>query len=141
MESINLILDRINSIGFDKTVYEIYCEHNAFKLSKITVDEFEDIFFSLFDDDIEDLILNKESLNLLKIEESEDYQERIGIIYDEIIESALSNYTFEQFINEIPEDEWSNIISNCSSSYLSELDEYIFENYRKLRQDRHIVKG
>jgi hypothetical protein len=130
---INIILDRINSIGYPKTVYEVYCEHNAFKLSKITIDEFEDIFFSLFDDDVEELI----DLNL---NDSEDYHERIEIIYNEIIESAMENFKFNDFIELIPEDEWSNIITACSRSYLSELDDYIFENYKKLRENGHIIE-
>jgi hypothetical protein len=137
---INLILDRINSIGYAKTVYEVYCEHNAFKLSKITIDEFEDIFFSLFDDDIDDLIM-LDDMKISQLEDSEDYHERIEIIYNEIIDSAFDNFKFEQFLKDIPESEWSNIIKIGSASYLSELDDYIFENYKKLRSNGHIIEG
>lgn len=140
-KNFDLILDRINKVGYARTVYEIYCEHNAFTLSNITLDEFEDIFLSLFDDELDDLINNKLEINQLSLEDAEDYHERVEIIYHEVIESALINYTFKQFLEDISESEWASIITNCHESYLCELDDYIFENYKLLKRNGHIIKG
>lgn len=127
-------LDIILEKGFERAVYDLYVESKAFKLSKITLKHFEDIFCALIEDDID--ILEKYSDDILECDH--DYQESLEIIQYEVFIRAKFNYKYSTFLKEFQEKgiDWANkLIVDNIHYYDYRLDEYIFENYRNLRKN------
>lgn len=113
MNYIDEILERYNDEG-DKIVHELYCQNNINTLSNLTVDDFEDIYYALFDDEIDKLLKAEGELNNFNIEEYEEY---IDILLTELVGSAMEEYSYVKFLAEIPKTQWNDIITENINGY------------------------
>lgn len=113
MSYIDQILDRYNNKS-DEILYELYCQNNLTNFSKLTSEEFEDIYYALFDDDINKFLNIEDNIEEFDIEEYEEY---INIILDEIVASAMEEYSYVKFLAEIPKSQWNDIITENINNY------------------------
>jgi hypothetical protein len=127
MSYIDEILDRYGEEG-DKVFYELYCQNNLIKFSKITVEEFEDIYYALFDDEINKFLKVEEELNNFDIEEYEEY---VDIILTEVVGSAMEEYSYVRFLAEIPKSQWNDIVTENINNYQKKTKpQRIFDFYK-----------
>lgn len=114
MSYMDQILDRYGSEG-DKVFYELYLQNNLVEFSPISADEFEDIYYALFDDDFTKFSNIKENLtNTFDIEQFDEY---VDILLSEIVKSAGENFSYVKFLAEIPKDRWNDIINENLNNY------------------------
>jgi len=122
------ILDRFGHEG-DKVFYELYCQNNLVKFSKISVDEFEDIYYALFDDEITKFLSIKEEIT--DEFDIEEYEEYIDILLTELVGSAMEEYSYVRFLAEIPKSQWPDIIKENLECYQKKTkSQRIFDFYR-----------
>ena len=95
MSYIDQILDRYGDEG-DKVFYELYCQNNLNKLSNLSVETFEDIYYAF---------------------DIEEYEEYIDILLSEIVASAMEEYSYVKFLAEIPKSQWNDIITENLNNY------------------------
>jgi len=128
MNYIDDILDRYGDEG-DKIFHELYCQNNLNKLSNLTVEDFEDIYYSLFDDEINKFLKVEEELEDFDIEEYEEY---VNIILTEIVGSAMEEYSYVRFLAEIPKEQWNDIITENINGYQKKTkSQRIYDFYRE----------
>jgi len=114
MNYMDQILDRYGSEG-DKVFYELYLQNNLSKFSTITVEEFEDIYYALFDDELSKFTKVKEELSdEFDIEQFDEY---VDILLTEIAKSAAETYSYVRFLAEIPKEQWNDIINENINGY------------------------
>jgi hypothetical protein len=128
MSHMDEILDRFGHEG-DKVFYELYCQNNLVKFSKISVDEFEDIYYALFDDEITKFLSIKEEIT--DEFDIEEYEEYIDILLTELVGSAMEEYSYVRFLAEIPKSQWPDIIKENLECYQKKTkSQRIFDFYR-----------
>lgn len=139
MNYVDQFLDQLGDVT-DQAIHELYCENHLFKWCHISVDEFEDIYYSLFDDNLSDLEKGAESI-LYDAELYDDYEERINLLYKELLGKSMETYSYIRFLCEIPKEDWNNIIYwNIELKKTLKKDEVVFNFYKELRNG-HKLKG
>lgn len=131
MDSIDEILDRINEDGIENVFYEMFCENNMLKLSGFNIDDFEEIYYALFDDDVSDL---KKASAFIELSNNGEFNERIDIIYFEILDTAFEKYSIARFLVENERSSWNNIIDNYLSLKGTHRDEIVINFYKILQK-------
>jgi len=127
MEYMDQILDRFGHEG-DKVFYELYCQNNMSKFSMMTTEDFEEIYYALFDDEITKFLKIEENLEDFKID---DYEEYVNIILTELIASAMDEYSYVRFLAEVPKEMWNDIIKENVEGYQRKTkSQRIFDFYR-----------
>jgi hypothetical protein len=130
MEYMDEILDRINSEGIENVFYEMFCENNMLRLSGFNIDDFEEIYYALFDDDISDL---KKASNFVMMANDGDFNERMDIIYYEILDTAYDNYSIARFLTENDRSTWNSIINEYISTRDTHIENIVFNFYKTLQ--------
>ena len=130
MEYMDEILDRINSEGIENVFYEMFCENNMLRLSGFNIDDFEEIYYALFDDDISDL---KMASNFVMMANNGDFNERMDIIYYEILDTAYDNYSIARFLTENDRSTWNSIINEYISLRGTHIENIVFNFYKTLQ--------
>lgn len=130
MEYMDEILDRINSEGIENVFYEMFCENNMLRLSGFNIDDFEEIYYALFDDDISDL---KKASNFVMMANNGDFNERMDIIYYEILDTAYDNYSIARFLTENDRSTWNSIINEYISTRDTHIENIVFNFYKTLQ--------
>jgi len=100
------IIDKYGIIG-DTVLWELYLQVNLTKYCDYNQDAFDEIYYSLFIDDIEVL----KTLNL-SLEENEEDIEYCKILYNELLSIAKYNYPIASFMDDIQKSEWIKIIND-----------------------------
>lgn len=132
MSYLDQILDQLNEDA-DLCVYELYLQNNISTLCNMSLDYFEDVYYALFDDELDELEENKNSISLNSYDE---FHECIDILYSQMIYECSENYSYVRFLAEIDKKEWDNIIhENLNIQNISK-DDKVFEFYRKLRNNK-----
>ena len=137
MSYLDQILDQLGEDA-DKCIYELYLQNHLEELCDITVDDFEDVYFALFDDNVSDL--EEENGMLFDIELYDDYKERMDILYKELLYEAGETYSYVRFLCEIDKKQWADIIERNMEVQKTKKDVRIFEYYNKLRNGRIIKR-
>jgi len=132
MEQIDEILDRINEDGVENVFYEMYCENNMLKLSSFNLDDFEEIYFALFDDNISSL---EKANSFINCANNNEFNERIDIIYYEILDTAFEKYSKDDFLKENKRETWNVIMDSYIELKKSHRDDIIFNIYRILQKN------
>ena len=101
---INQILDLYGTQDCS-IIWELYIQNNLAKYCKFTKDDFYEIYYSLFLDEMEKF----KTIDVSKDQESEEYCE---IVYGELLDDAKHNYPIADFIRDVPKDEWISIIKD-----------------------------
>ena len=125
------ILDRINEDGMEMVFYEMFCENNMLKLSGFSIDDFEEIYYALFDDDLSDL--SKASVFIESANQG-DFDERIDIIYFEILDTVFEKYSIARFLEENDRSKWNEIVDTYLSLRGINKDKIIFNFYKTLQK-------
>ena len=132
MEYIDEILDRINSEGIESVFYDLYCENNMLKLSNFNLDDFEEIYFALFDEDVSSL---EKASRFLELANNGEFEERIDIIYYEILDTAFEKYSFKDFIANNPRETWNKIMDEHIKMKAFNKQELVFHFYKVLQKN------
>lgn len=127
MNYMDQILDRYGSEG-DTIFYELYLQNNLAKYSTIGVEEFEDIYYALFDDELTKFLKVKEELSdEFDIQQFDEY---VDILLSEIVKSASEGYSYIKFLAEVPKEKWNEIINENLNKYQKKSKvERIFDFY------------
>jgi hypothetical protein len=131
MDSMDEILDRINEDGIENVFYEMFCENNMLKLSGFNLDDFEEIYYALLDDDVSDL---KKASTFIELSNDGEFNERIDIIYFEILDTAYEKYSIARFLEENERSSWNNIIDTYLSLKGIHRDEIVINFYKILQK-------
>jgi len=136
MSYLDQILDKLGE-NADECLYELYLQNHLEELCEISIEDFEEVYFALFDDDINDLENNGMSEDL---ELYDDYDERMNILYTELLQECTEKYSYVRFLCEIDKKKWADIIERNLEVTKTKKDVRIFEFYNKLRNGRIITR-
>ena len=135
MSYLDQILDRFKD-NADEVVYELFIQNNILEFTTLDVETFEDIYFALFDDEVKDLIEFEKDIRVS--EDSEDFIERINILFAEVMESGKEGYSYVKFLAEIPKSQWSDIITQNVEEAKKGKMHRVFEFYNNLRKKEKV---
>lgn len=130
MSYLNQILDKLKD-NADLCVYELYIQNNLERFCTISSEDFEDVYYALFDDNISDLELAENII--LDIELFDDFNERIDILYKELIYECTKTYSYVRFLAEVDKSKWDDIINKNIALQDIKKETRIFNFYKKLR--------
>lgn len=133
MSYLNQILDRLGEDS-DVCIYELYLQNNLNRFCNIKIEDFEDIYFALFDDSVDDLENATEII--FNSELYEDYNERIKILYNELLYDCNEYYSYVRFLAEIDKKQWPDIIEKNVELQKIKIESRVFDFYNKLRTGR-----
>jgi hypothetical protein len=125
MSYLDQILDRFGHDG-DKVIYELYLQNNIMELCSFNIDDFEEIYYSIFDDEVEEL---EEYVDIF----DEDFNDRISLFYSEILHDCKEQYSYVRFLCEIHKTQWPVIIEKNQEIQNIRKEVRIFDYYNKLK--------
>jgi len=130
MSYLDQILDQFGEEG-DKVIYGLHLQNNLEEFCGISLDEYEEIYFSLFDDDVQEL-------SDYNVEDIDDYHDRMEIFYTELIIECRERYSYVRFLAEISRKQWADIIEKNMEVQKIKVDVRIFNYYNNLKNG-HII--
>ena len=106
---IDSILDLYGKHG-ERIIWELYLQNNLVEYCTFTKDDFDEIYFGLFD--IIEFLISDEFVHNPENQNDDMLYDSdfCDIIYDELIDDAKNNYTLKQFIEDIDKSKWIGII-------------------------------